>query len=282
MAMSKNRIYLKSFFIFYSILMCLFPIGYLVSRSIINVQYSYFSIILLISSFTILYIKYIKIYVYSNFKISKINKNAIYYLLVVSILIYLFGFISKIYGIGRVISFIVLYLNIGLASKIVKTLPLIRNKMLHRYLLYLSIPLLITFHIPSVALRSYYGFNGQRNHYDSYTGELLSIYEDLNKYVNQYDVVISDINTSWKIPAFSGKIIASNYPTYWVENHQERRDDLISFFSFDSNIDSKWEFIQKYNAQYIFLNNHSDSTFFNKFGNLLYQNKGYSLIKIVK
>ncbi|RJP72330.1 MAG: hypothetical protein C4532_06140 [Candidatus Abyssobacteria bacterium SURF_17] len=76
----------------------------------------------------------------------------------------------------------------------------------------------------------------------------------LESHVGQYDVVCSDINTSWFVPTFGGKIIATLHPTYFVPDIEQRRNDLSRFFEDDASLEERVEIIKKYGAKYVLIN----------------------------
>ena len=106
-------------------------------------------------------------------------------------------------------------------------------------------------------------------------------FEILGGYVKQYDVILSDIKTSWMIPAFGGKVIASMHPAHWIDDHIVRRNDVNKFFSKKIKSSEKTSIIDRYQVDYLFINiNEIEEarTYYN-FGNLVYENKDFILIK---
>jgi len=55
--------------------------------------------------------------------------------------------------------------------------------------------------------------------------------EFLKAHVNPDDLVLSDLLTSFRVPAVSGKVLASFHPLYFVPDHEERRQQLKRLFS---------------------------------------------------
>jgi hypothetical protein len=69
----------------------------------------------------------------------------------------------------------------------------------------------------------------------------------------QYDVVFSDIRSSWIVPTFGGKVVATGNPLPFVPDQDVRRSDVDRFFSREATLVQRQEIIQKYNANYLLL-----------------------------
>lgn len=76
----------------------------------------------------------------------------------------------------------------------------------------------------------------------------------ISRHINHYDVVLSDINTGYYLPSYSGKVIATIFSQTLVPSDQERTKDLELFFQLESNNTLRSEIIHKYNAKYLLLN----------------------------
>lgn len=193
-------------------------------------------------------------------------------------LIYIYGYLSKSYGFGRVISFLAIIIQIFTGVLLAQ----IENKIkTHKYGFALPFIIVIGFTITlntqnkkviTVALD---GIRGQKNHNNSSTLFLA-------EYTQQYDVILSDLETSWKIPTYGGKVIASKHPAHWVDDHDKRRVDLQQFFSNDTKVNEKSEIIERYRVNYILIDTkkirHYESFYI--FGDTIYENKKFILIKI--
>ena len=109
-------------------------------------------------------------------------------------------------------------------------------------------------------------------------------YNILKNNVKQYDVILSDLGTSWMIPTFGGKIIASKHPAHWLDDHQKRRDDINRFFSKDVLHSEKIMIIDNYQVDYIFINRNivKDFQLYFGFGDIISDYKDHLLIKIHK
>lgn len=173
--------------------------------------------------------------------------------------IYAFGYFTQKYSFGRVIAIILLLVQISISIGIARSLA---------YLLTLR-PYLRTF-APIATLVILIAFCSQWAYpifFRSLTvannlasGRPLSmqlLYGNLtfiSDYLQPNDVVLSDIQTSWLIPSFGGKVIAALHPIAFVIDHTKRADDLIKFFNLDSTPQKRIEIRNKYQARYLLLN----------------------------
>ncbi len=73
----------------------------------------------------------------------------------------------------------------------------------------------------------------------------------LVEYVRPGDIVLSDLETSWEIPAFTGRIVASRHPIYWVPDHLQRRTDVERFFAPGMDDDVRKEILRRWDARFI-------------------------------
>ena len=87
--------------------------------------------------------------------------------------------------------------------------------------------------------------------YCAYDQRKVVLHFTLAHAVGQYDVVFSDLDTSWKIPAFSGKVIASYNPVHWVGDMDKRRSDTHKFFAAETVYDERIAILKRYNVDYL-------------------------------
>jgi hypothetical protein len=164
--------------------------------------------------------------------------------------IYIFGAISGKYSYGRVISFIVLLLHITIAehlsileSKAKEIHASIRIKRLIVPASVMVLTLLLSLNPLKNTLS--HAFLGQPPSYKSYLF--------LSRFTDQYDVVLSDIESSWIIPTFGGKVVASAHPLAFVPDQDIRRSDIERFFNRKMILSERQTIIQKYKAKYLLL-----------------------------
>lgn len=204
--------------------------------------------------------------------------DALVLIMAAATLVYLFGFISGQYGFGRIISFIAILIQISAAAFLVQLEQNRERQRLLRYLPLMVWGLLVSLafnsHNLSAVERSLKGLQGIRYDY--------SQYQTLSRHITQYEVVLSDIESSWMIPTFGGKIIASKHPAHWVDDHAQRVIDVDRFFAADVNITEKSETIDKYEVDFILIDKNRiaapDSYF--EFGDLLFEGSDFLLLEV--
>ena len=79
-------------------------------------------------------------------------------------------------------------------------------------------------------------------------------YEFLEDYIGQYDVVISDLHSSWIVPTFGGRVVAVPHPQAFVDSHDIRRQDLDRFFSDDTTQSEREAIIKRYTGRFLLIN----------------------------
>jgi hypothetical protein len=85
---------------------------------------------------------------------------------------------------------------------------------------------------------------------DAWRGDLswLSFLEDK---VGRYDVVLTDLETSWYVPSFSGKVVAFPMPIPFVPDHAARIEAVARFFERGASRDERVAILRKYNVTHV-------------------------------
>ena len=109
----------------------------------------------------------------------------------------------------------------------------------------------------------------------------------LSQYVSPETVVAADMETAWGVPAFSGKIIATLHPTYFVSDINARRQDNRSLFSESTSRQDRKKLLMKYNARYVLINRDVSQSerledVFRQLGRVVHDQDGFVLIKITE
>ena len=164
--------------------------------------------------------------------------------------IYGFGAISDQYAYGRLVSYIVLLLHIVIAEHI----SLLESKLheFHRssWFARLVVPVSVT----AIAVILFFKplkftlDKALRDHPPTYKH-----YQFLSEFTGQYEVVLADILTSWMVPTFGGKIVATEHPLAFVPDYDVRRHDVERFFNKESELAERQQIVQKYKATYLLL-----------------------------
>lgn len=197
--------------------------------------------------------------------------------------IYLAGYLTGQYGLGRVVSQFAMFVQILLAIRLAQW-SLHRNiKVALPFAVLLPICLYLNLGNAIVVQRAYTGaeifatagFNGYKQRY-AWMERALS-------QVGQYDLVLTDLATGWYVPAFSGKVVASEHPVHWVPDMRQRRQDLERFFSAAATPIEQRQIIEKYRARYILVPHalvpKQALQRFIPFGRIVYQSKALTLIQ---
>ena len=189
------------------------------------------------------------------------------------------GYFTGLYVLGRTISFIAIFLQIALAARLAQLEAAMRGGKLWPSLPVMLVCAIIistvSFNWPNkhALAQAFMGFQGLRHSYEDY--------ETLSRYVEQDDVVLSDIQTSWIIPTFAGKVISSKPSISFDYGYSERRNDLKTFFLNGVNNREKTAILDKYRVDYIFINKNriEEAEIYSNFGNVLYEDHKFLLIK---
>ena len=104
--------------------------------------------------------------------------------------------------------------------------------------------------------------------------------------VDRNDLVISDLQTSWLIPTFGGRVIAAQHPLAFVPDQLERQKDLEIFFSAETSQEARLNVLRKYKPKYLLLDWRSVNKWpviatllaENDLGRSIYENEQYQLI----
>lgn len=185
----------------------------------------------------------------------------------------------EIFGLGRVVSNLVITAHIIIAYTLILFYE--HNKLNFRIyisaitaFLYLSISLnydalktvLSTCKTPNV--QYYNGYNFLRTE------------------VQPQDIILSDKESNWLIPTFGGKVISSVHPLYWVNDLKERRMDIDIFFKEKCSNTIRLNILKKYKPKYILINYNflkiapEDYQIMYQLGKTIYYKNNFRLIKL--
>ena len=174
--------------------------------------------------------------------------GAIVLLLLALVLLYGLGYLLGAYGFGRLISPIVMLLQLSAAAAAARIE--VKGCRPVALLPAAAIALLVVGLAPtagnSQALHKITAATrGQRTDYSSYLR--------VGEQVPPDAVMIADLRTSWELPSFAGKVVASLHPAHWVPDHYQRRNDLVRFFSPRTSTADRQALIDRYNARFVLL-----------------------------
>jgi hypothetical protein len=196
---------------------------------------------------------------------------------------YLIGYFTQRWSYGRVVADIVLVLDIALAAalaeletRLSKGKYALRGPWLLTGAVLLSCLIFSYRTVLTPALE-----NARPGQQPSYLD-----YEFLSRYTGQYDVVLSDLDTSWYIPTFGGKIVATKHPVAFIPDYQQRMTDLKTFFSDQSDAVSREQIAGRYHAKYLLLNKRKTPQWqeiaapFLETGKMVFENDHFALVQL--
>ena len=165
------------------------------------------------------------------------------------VLVYVYGAVSRNWSYGRVISQIVPLLHVAIADRVAQIESgLAREQSFLPKLVYSCLISLLLFSfafnravLPAVQRLA----AGQQNASDRY-GFLASL-------TGQYDVVLSDMQTSLVVPTFGGKVVAVPHPLAFIPDYGVRKKDVKYFFTDVALHDARLEIIKRYGVDFVLL-----------------------------
>ena len=161
------------------------------------------------------------------------------------LLIYLYGGISGHSSYGRVIPYWILCLHIAAAewASNVEMAYLARRELSRRALAAIAVAAVATLCVSPGLLT---GLPIFQNSYGEYTF--------LTRATARYDVILSDLYTSLKVPVFGGKVVASPRPLAFVPDHEDRREAVRRFFEGGTPAAERFGILQRYGVDFVVLN----------------------------
>lgn len=197
--------------------------------------------------------------------------------------IYAFGAFSGNYSFGRLISYIVLILHIAIAQH----LAILENKIneihVSIWLRRLMVPATV---LVFSLLLSLTPLRETLSHILIERLPSCKPYLFLSRFTGQYDVVLSDIESSWLVPTFGGKVVAARHPLSFVPGHDARKSDVRCFFSKEASSRERRQILKKYRVDYLLLRKSVDLSWrdlqlsFLTEGSVVYESDNFVLISL--
>jgi hypothetical protein len=221
------------------------------------------------------------------------KNRSLLYTFVILIVIYIYGYVAHKYAYGRTISFILILIDIAVAQLLVKYEFIFYEKKHNLYLvfqtLFIAAIVSINFHwMHDAVQRTLTIANSIRIGRTVFNQTTYADYTFLSQYTKQNDLIMADLNSSWIIPAFSGKVVATMLPDPMVKDGESRTIDIVNFYDPNSSELIRCDIIRKYNPNFLFLINPPDSSYLNIFnqfgpnagGNVIHKNSKFTLLKV--
>jgi len=207
------------------------------------------------------------------------------------VLIYIGGYFSTKYSYGRSISFILLISNILLAQTIVRLEHTLCRDALAASIFKVILVFILTFCIGI-------GFKQITSRFltivnSIYLGRTISsqiLYKDIlfvANFTKQNDLVLADIEPSWIIPTFGGKVIATDHPLAFVPNWYLRKWQVMEFFNPKTSHARREEIFETYHPNFLLISRSNNSNWeeilkqftTDRLGRIVFENDKYLLIK---
>lgn len=193
---------------------------------------------------------------------------------------YLFGAITGIWSLGRIMPFLAIAAHIALARWAVEFEDRVRNGHINKlqtvYAAIIVVVMVVFSAQPAVALI--------RNALPSNT-RTYERYEFIITHVGSDDAVIATLETGWRVPTFTGKIVAALHPMPFVETHEQRQRDTIVFFADTTTYETRERLLDAYQVKFILIDTTKRNEArlnldnFTAFGPVVDQNGGLILIR---
>jgi hypothetical protein len=170
--------------------------------------------------------------------------------LIILTAVYLYGYVSGNFTYGRLISFIAFILQLVIAIKMAdweKVGIKYRSKLIVPSKFVLLGVLIVCLLLSAYPISKMAYVTITRN-------STFSEYLFLNNYVSQYNVVLSDLDSSWREPSFGGKVVAVKHPLAFVKDQVKRISDVNEFFAKKTSKKDRLDIISKYNVDFVLLN----------------------------
>lgn len=172
--------------------------------------------------------------------------------------LYFLGFLTGHYSYGRIISFCILLLHLLAAEGLARfEINLQHTRRIavqtYRVLLFLSLLFFSLTWLPSTLTRMLTIVN-QASKHQSINNQIT--YKNLlfiSKYLKHNDLVLSDIETSWLIPTFGGKVIAALHPQAFIPDLLTRQKNIEVFFHSDTGKDQRLSILRQYHPDFLVL-----------------------------
>jgi hypothetical protein len=173
--------------------------------------------------------------------------------------VYIYGGLTEKYSFGRVVSIIVILMQILIAIGITRievlatarlpTLRILIPVTLYTSLLYVSMPWLVATSTRTLTVANSIRLGRPISLQHSYKDLLF-----LEQQVDAKSVVLSDINTSWIVPSIRGKVVGALHPQAFVPDQKQRFDDVTVFFEPATSIQQQISIARKYNVNFLLIN----------------------------
>jgi len=163
--------------------------------------------------------------------------------------IWAYGGLSGQWSYGRVIAYMMVVVQLALADEVARIESGERfggSKRLLRWFGYGIVGASVLLAVLNLGEGLKRSIPGQQNWY--------SPYAFLSQHTEQYDVILSDILTSWPVPTFGGKIVATVHPLAFVRDHDARLRAVDMFPKNETSASERVEILRRYGVRFVLVN----------------------------
>jgi hypothetical protein len=179
------------------------------------------------------------------------NKKVVRFFLMLAtvlLLLYVAGNISGHYGIGRVLSPLMMMLQLCIANVLTEN-----KEPLKAYAATCGLLLLCMFLNLHNAKDLYHLFRNSRN------TEYYTRYDFIDDHVPEGSTVFANLRSSNLLPAFGVKVVATYFPGFGIKDMPERRKALEAVFQTPGMSEEKWKLVKGYSAEYLLIDSAIDT-----------------------
>jgi hypothetical protein len=95
------------------------------------------------------------------------------------------------------------------------------------------------------------------------------------------DVVLADVITAAVVPSMGGRVVLWRHPLYWIDDLPERRQDLAHFFADNATASEQQQIAVRRHARWILLDrSNADAKRFLSFAHVEAEDEGFTLLRI--
>ena len=188
------------------------------------------------------------------------------------------GYVSGSYGVLRIMSTVMLFAQVMIACAIV---TIIKGNFKGAGKIYVAV---VLFLFTAALIKNMPGLDKALNVAKPVDLTYYKRYEFLKTVVPADAVVLANLMSSWYIPVFSGKVLASVHPLFLVNDNNERQDNVNMFFNPRANDSLRETVILQYRPAYVLIDNKRDSlsastmAWLKSKGNIVYEKDSLQLI----
>lgn len=195
--------------------------------------------------------------------ITRREHRVLLFIFICTSVIYIFGFYTHKYSYGRIISYTVMVLQICCALMAYKFENRLSGSRWHALPLYrlCMVSLLVGlsfFPLKSSVNRLLTAANSVRLDRPIFNQVSYKEFSILRDSIPKGSTVFANLDVSWLLPSFDAKVVAADHPLAFIPDAEQRRQDILKFFSTNTSIGARLELLLKYNADYLLIDKKSD------------------------